>query len=83
MSAVNITIKTEQISLQAIHVMMGKLSLDDMNDLFENAITLLVWAIEEKEKGRIIGSTNQFSNHTFREVKTLALEKVPKIAQYA
>jgi hypothetical protein len=55
--------------------LMEKGNLKTYNDLFDNALTLMKWAVQEAEKGRSIGS--------FDEGEDLLKELVMPFLQYA
>lgn len=42
-------------------------------ELFNNALTLLEWAVNQREKGRVVASLDE-STETYRELQMPALE---------
>lgn len=63
--------------MRDIDEMAAKCGLASRKDVFENALTLLEWAIREREKKRVIASVDE-SSDTFYQVRLEALEKIVK-----
>lgn len=55
-------------NLKELEVMMQKCDISTRSELFNNALTVLQWAIEETEQGREIASIGKDGtlNHTLR-----------------
>jgi hypothetical protein len=51
-------------------------------ELFNNAITLLDWAVKQRQDGRIIASLDE-SNENYRELQMPALENAARQASLA
>lgn len=51
-------------------------------ELFNNAITLLGWAIEQRQNGRIIASMDE-SNRNYKELQMPALEFASRVLEGA
>jgi hypothetical protein len=51
-------------------------------ELFNNAVTLLDWAVKQRQDGRIIASLDE-SNENYRELQMPALENAAKQASLA
>ncbi|MCX6902903.1 MAG: hypothetical protein NTW03_05395 [Verrucomicrobia bacterium] len=64
--------KGKLLELQEI---MTKTGMATRKDLFENAITLFEWAVDQRERGRMIASINEHDD-TFRELVMPALAAV-------
>jgi hypothetical protein len=55
--------------------LMGRCRISSQKDLFNSALTLLEWAVEERSKGRIIASVDE-PNMKYKELAMPALEAV-------
>ena len=51
--------KLQEDRLKDLEIMMKKCGLKSQSDLFNNALTLLEWAIKETEAGCIIASIDE------------------------
>jgi len=58
-----------------LEALMEKTGIRTKKDLFNNALTLLEWAVKEKRSGRIIASVDE-REKKFKEIVMPALENV-------
>ena len=58
-----------------LEALMEKTGIRTKKDLFNNALTLLEWAVKEKRSGRIIASVDE-GEKKFKEIVMPALENV-------
>ena len=61
--------------LQELESLMKELGISTKKDLFNQAITLLEWAVTERKAGRIIASVDE-SRDQFKQVLLPAVERV-------
>lgn len=61
--------------VEAIERLMRECGLSTKKDLFNNALTLFQWAVEEKKQGHTIASINNDSKN-YRELQMPALNEV-------
>jgi len=61
--------------LQELEALMKELGISTKKDLFNQAITLLEWAVRERKAGRIIASVDE-SRDQYRQVLLPAVERV-------
>lgn len=64
----------------AIEALMQVLGTQTKKDLFENALTLLSWAVRETQRGRIIASVDE-ENKRYAEVVLPVLQHAAMVAQ--
>jgi hypothetical protein len=55
--------------------LMEETRLTTRKDLFNNALTLFLWAVKAKRAGRIIASVDE--NHHMRELVMPSIENIP------
>ncbi|MBI5779633.1 MAG: hypothetical protein HZA49_09300 [Planctomycetes bacterium] len=53
--------------IKELETLMKEAGIRTKKDLFNNALSLLEWAIKEKREGRIIASVDE-KNHKYKEV---------------
>lgn len=58
-----------------LETLMKRLGLQDMKEVFNNALTLLKWATDEVDKGRDIASVSRTSD----EIRPLEMEILEKL----
>ena len=74
----NIELPKEQVSeLQAL---MKTIGVDTYKDLFNNALTLLQWAVDEVKNSRKIASVDEAANK-YRELAMPAFDNARRAAQ--
>lgn len=56
--------------------LMKEAHINTKKDLFNNALTLLIWALNERREGRIIASVNEHENK-YKELVMPILSNVP------
>lgn len=61
-----------------IEDLMKECGISTKKELFNNAVTLLKWAIEEKRKGRIIASVEE-EGKKYRELQMPILSAVKRV----
>ena len=61
--------------LQELEALMKELGISTKKDLFNQAITLLEWAVTERKAGRIIASVDE-SQDQFKQLLLPAVERV-------
>lgn len=76
---VRIQLEVPEEQLQEIEKLMADLRLRTKKDLFNNALTLLRWAAEERKCGRAIGSIDA-AQGVIKELVMPALQNVPAAA---
>jgi len=62
---------------EQLEALMTDLGLRSKRQLFEEAVGLLRWAVNERKAGQLVGSMNDRRMH-FRELTTPALQRVRK-----
>jgi hypothetical protein len=61
--------------LQELEALMKELGISTKKDLFNQAMTLLEWAVRERKAGRIIASVDEAHNQ-YKQVLLPAVERV-------
>jgi hypothetical protein len=61
--------------IEELEKLIAKTGVTTRKDLFENALTLLEWAVEQREQGRIIASVDEEEDF-YRELVMPALASV-------
>ena len=61
--------------LQELEALMKELGISTKKDLFNQAMTLLEWAVRERRSGRIIASVDE-SRDQYKQVLLPAVERV-------
>lgn len=61
-----------------LEALMKKLGISQKKDLFNNAVTLLDWAVGELEKGRKIASVDE-ATEKYRELTMPIFKKIPRL----
>lgn len=74
---VRIQFELPQSKMDDLSKMMRLGQIDTRKDLFNNALTILQWAIEEKMKGRIIASVDE-ENKRYKELVMPILQAAAK-----
>ncbi len=74
-----IQVEFDESGIETIDRLKGKTGLATYKDLFNNALALFSWAINERLKGRIIVSLNEDS----REYKELHMPSLEHAAETA
>jgi hypothetical protein len=69
----------DEEGMAAIAGLQNTTGLKTYKDLFNNALTLLDWAIQQKRAGRVIASLDETSKD-YRELQMPALERAAKPA---
>lgn len=69
-------IDVTEAKLKTMAELMGLCNLQTKKDLFNNALTLFQWAVEEKRQGNTIASINE-NTKNYRELQMPALSEVP------
>lgn len=64
--------------------LMRECGIEQQKDLFNNALALFEWAVNERRKGRIVASVDE-ENKRYKEISMVALEHAarPRIRQAA
>ena len=63
--------------LQELEALMKELGISTKKDLFNQAMTLLEWAVTERKAGRIIASVDE-SQDQYKQVLLPAVERVAR-----
>lgn len=72
MENVRVQLDISARQLKELEVLMEVCNLTTKKDLFNNALSILQWAVEESERGNVIASIND-SENKIRELTTPAL----------
>ncbi len=64
-----------------IEELKGATGLKTHKDLFNNSLTLLDWAVQQRQEGRIIASLDE-RNKDYKELQMPALERAASRAQH-
>ncbi len=75
---VRIQLELPEEQVHALDKLMEKINLRTRKDLFNNALTLLEWAVKEKSAGRTIASIDDESKRV-KELLMPILEGVPAL----
>src|SRR5256885_2020634 len=72
-TVVRIQLDFPQEKVDELNALMGKAGITTRKDLFNNALSLLAWAIKEREEGNLIASINEATD-TYKELVMHPLE---------
>jgi hypothetical protein len=78
---VRIQLDLPEEKVEELNEVMAKADIGTRKDLFNNALSLLAWAIKEREAGNIIASMNE-SAGTYKELVMPSLDAAAKKKQY-
>jgi len=73
-----VNFEIDEKKLKTLNDTMEIVGVKSRKEFFNQAISLLTWAIKEKQKGNIIASIND-DNHHIREVNMPLLDDVREI----
>lgn len=79
---VRIQLDLPEEKVEELNEVMAKADIGTRKDLFNNALSLLAWAIKEREAGNIIAAMNE-SAGTYKELVMPSLDAAAKKKQYA
>jgi len=77
MKIIRLQFKVNEDELEKIDDLMMKVGLRRRGELFNHALSLLNWAIKEREKGRIITSMNEEKGN-YKELEILVWTPVSR-----
>lgn len=66
--------------MEALHSLMSDCGLSTRKDLFNNAMTLLEWAVEQVKEGNVVASLNPSKDH-YIELRMPALSHAARWAR--
>jgi hypothetical protein len=75
---IRIQLELPEEQVQSLDKLMETINLRTRKDLFNNALTLLEWAVKEKSAGRTIASIDDESKR-IKELLMPVLESVPAL----
>jgi hypothetical protein len=75
-----IQLELPEAKVQELKALMEETGVETYKDLFNNALTLLEWAIEEVEDGRVLASVDE-QNDKYRVLVMPILERMAKRAK--
>ncbi len=70
---VRIQVEFDKCGLAQIEELKEKTGISTYKELFNNALTILAWAVEQRESGRMVASIDEEQNQ-FRELQMPTLE---------
>jgi len=73
-----VNFEIDENKLKALNNTMEIVGVKSRKEFFNQAISLLTWAIKEKQKGNIIASIND-DNHHIREINMPLLDDVQEV----
>ena len=68
-----IQVEFDEVGTQLVKKLMEQTGITTYKELFNNAVALFSWAVNQREKGNKIASINEGS-HEFRELQMHPLE---------
>lgn len=68
-------VETSDVMDKAIDRLMARVGLRTKKELFENALSLMSWAVREVERGRVIASVDE-KNERYSELQMPFLQHV-------
>ena len=80
--SVRLQIELPEERVRELEALMKECDIATKKDLFNNALTLLEWAVRESEKGRIVASVDE-ENQRYRELQMPAFSAVSARAKKA
>jgi hypothetical protein len=77
-----IQLELPDVQVQELKTLMQEAGFETYKEVFNNALTLLEWAINEQKTGKVIAAVDE-QNEKYRVLVMPALERVAKAAKKA
>jgi hypothetical protein len=77
-----IQLELPDVQVQELKALMQEAGFETYKEVFNNALTLLEWAINEQKTGKVIAAVDE-QNEKYRVLVMPALERVAKAAKRA
>lgn len=74
---VRVQFELNEQGIKELEKLMEATNVATRKDLFNNALTLLEWAVKERQKGRIIASVNE-TEEKYKEIEMPVLSNAAK-----